>query len=61
MFIEIEEKSTRKNYLVNIDKLVLIDIRHKELLFETIWERTAITDESFDKLMKILTEETNNA
>lgn len=60
MFVEVKDKFKGKHYLLNTDKIVFLDIERKYIAVHHLSGRIELTDDDFDKLIKIL-KETSNA
>ena len=60
MFVEVQDKFKRDHYLLNTDKIVFLDIERKDIAVRYLTGRIELTDDDFDKLMKML-KETSNA
>lgn len=61
MFVEVQDRIDKRHYLLNTGLIAFLDMKYKNIAVHYLSGRIELTDEDFDKLMKILTEETNNA
>lgn len=60
MFVEVQDRLDKRHYLLNIGWIAFFDMKYKNIAVPYLSGRIELTDEDFDKLIKVL-KETNNA